>query len=199
MFNIKFIIILSYFLVNPLPALAHSFFGKEGFYDGISHPVLGLDHLFAMICVGILSAQIGGRAIWTVPLTFVSIMTMGGLFGFLLIVQEFYFVEVGIILSVILLGIAISIQKKIPIFLIMIFVGIFGLFHGIAHGLEIPAASSPILFILGFIFGTTALHIFGVIVGHLSLKTKMSLNLLRLTGIIFSVYGMYLIVFIFIE
>ena len=198
MFNIKFIIILSYFLVNPLPALAHAFFGKEGFYDGISHPVLGLDHLLAMICVGIISAQIGGRAIWTVPFTFVSIMTIGGLFGFLLIVQEFYFVEVGIILSVILLGIAISIQKKIPIFLIMIFVGIFGLFHGIAHGLEIPAASSPILFILGFICGTTALHIFGVIVGHLSLKTKMSLNLLRLTGIIFSVYGMYLIVFIFI-
>lgn len=198
MFNIKFIIILSYFLVNPLPALAHAFFGKEGFYDGISHPVLGLDHLLAMICVGIISAQIGGRAIWTVPFTFVSIMTIGGLFGFLLIVQEFYFVEVGIILSVILLGIAISIQKKIPIFLIMIFVGIFGLFHGIAHGLEIPAASSPILFILGFICGTTALHIFGVIVGHLSLKTKMSLNLLRLTGIIFSVYGMYLFIFIFI-
>ena len=58
MFNIKFIIILSYFLFNPLPALAHAFFGKEGFYDGISHPVLGLDHLLAMICVGIISAQI---------------------------------------------------------------------------------------------------------------------------------------------
>ena len=193
MFNIKFIIILSYFLVNPLPALAHSFFGKEGFYDGISHPVLGLDHLLAMICVGILSAQLGGRAIWTVPSIFVIVMTIGGLFGFLLIVQEFFFVEIGIILSVILLGLAISIQKKIPIFLIMIFVGIFGLFHGIAHGLEIPAASSPILFILGFICGTTALHIFGVIVGHLSLKTKMSLNLLRLTGIIFALYGMYLL------
>ena len=197
MFNIKFIIILSYFLVNPLPALAHAFFGKEGFYDGISHPVLGLDHLLAMICVGIISAQIGGRAIWTVPFTFVSIMTIGGLFGFLLIVQEFYFVEVGIILSVILLGIAISIQKKIPIFLIMIFVGIFGLFHGIAHGLEIPAASSPILFILGFICGTTALHIFGVIIGHLSIKTKVSLNLLRLTGITFALYGFYLIFGVF--
>ena len=192
MFNIKFIIILSYFLVNPLPALAHSFFGKEGFYDGISHPVLGLDHLFAMICVGILSAQIGGRAIWTVPLTFVSIMTIGGFFGFLLIVQQFYFVEIGIILSVIILGSAICIEKKIPQKLIIIFVGIFGLFHGIAHGLEIPAASSPILFILGFICGTTALHIFGVFVGHFSIKNKVSLNLLRLTGIIFASYGIYL-------
>ena len=192
MFNIKFIIILSYFLVNPLPALAHAFFGKEGFYDGISHPVLGLDHLFAMICVGILSAQIGGRAIWTVPLTFVSIMTIGGFFGFLLIVQQFYFVEIGIILSVIILGSAICIERKIPQKLIIIFVGIFGLFHGIAHGLEIPAASSPILFILGFICGTTALHIFGVFVGHFSIKNKVSLNLLRLTGIIFASYGIYL-------
>ena len=198
MFNKKFFIFLICLVIHPFPVFAHAFFGKEGFYDGISHPVLGLDHLLAMICVGILSAQLGGRAIWTVPSIFVIVMTIGGLFGFLLIVQEFFFVEIGIILSVILLGLAISIQKKIPIFLIMIFVGIFGLFHGIAHGLEIPAASSPILFILGFIFGTTALHIFGVIVGHLSLKTKMSLNLLRLTGIIFSVYGMYLIVFIFI-
>ena len=130
-----------------------------------------------MISVGILSAQIGGKAIWTVPLTFVSVMTIGGLFGFLLIVQEFYFVEIGIILSVIVLGFAISIQKKIPIFLILIFVGIFGLFHGIAHGLEIPAASSPILFILGFICGTTALHIFGVTIGYLSVKNSISLML----------------------
>ena len=197
MFNKKFFIILSYFIVHPLPALAHAFFGKEGFYDGISHPVLGLDHLLAMICVGILSAQIGGRAIWTVPSTFVIIMTIGGLFGFLLIVQEFYFVEIGIILSVILLGFAISIQKKIPILIIMIFVGIFGLFHGIAHGLEIPAASSPILFILGFICGTTALHIFGVTIGHLSIKNSISLILLRIMGIKFAIYGMYLFFGIF--
>ena len=88
------------------------FFGKIGFYDGISHPVLGLDHFLAMISVGILSAQIGGRAIWTVPSTFVIIMTIGGLFGFLLIIDEFYFVEIGIILSVILLGFGISIEKK---------------------------------------------------------------------------------------
>ena len=192
MFNKKFFIFLICLVIHPLPVFAHAFFGKEGFYDGISHPVLGLDHLFAMICVGILSAQIGGRAIWTVPLTFVSIMTIGGFFGFLLIVQQFYFVEIGIILSVILLGSAICIEKKIPQKLIIIFVGIFGLFHGIAHGLEIPAASSPILFILGFICGTTALHIFGVFVGHFSIKNKVSLNLLRLTGIIFASYGIYL-------
>ena len=199
MFNKKFIIFLICLVIHPFPVFAHTFFGKEGFYDGISHPVLGLDHLLAMISVGILSAQIGGRAIWTVPSTFVIIMTIGGFFGFLLIVQQFYFVEIGIILSVIILGSAICIERKIPQKLIIIFVGIFGLFHGIAHGLEIPAASSPILFILGFICGTTALHIFGVFVGHLSNKTKVSLNLLRLTGIIFASYGIYLFLGIFLN
>ena len=188
MFNKKFIIFLICLVIHPFTVFAHTF-GKEGFYDGISHPVLGLDHLLAMISVGILSAQIGGRAIWTVPSTFVIIMTIGGFFCFLLIVQQFYFVEIGIILSVIILGSAICIERKIPQ----------KLFHGIAHGLEIPAASSPILFILGFICGTTALHIFGVFVGHLSIKNKVSLNLLRLTGIIFASYGIYLLLGIFLN
>ena len=124
MFNKIFFISLAYLLVYPLPVLAHAFFGKIGFYDGISHPVLGLDHFLAMISVGIVSAQIGGKAIWTVPSIFVIIMTIGGLFGFLLIIDEFYFVEIGIILSVVLLGFGISIEKKIPSKLIMVFIKI---------------------------------------------------------------------------
>ena len=195
--NKNFIIFLTCLLFYPLSALAHSFTGRIGFYDGMSHPVLGLDHFLAMISVGIVSAQIGGRAIWTVPSTFVIIMTIGGLFGFLLIIKEFYFVEVGIILSVILLGLGISIEKKIPTKLIMVFVGIFGLFHGIAHGIEIPAAINPILFVLGFICGTSALHLFGVAIGYFSIKTTISSVLLRLTGIIFAIYGIYLLIGLF--
>ncbi len=175
-----------------MPAIAHNFTGMVGFFDGISHPVLGLDHFLAMISVGIVSAQIGGKAIWTVPATFVIIMTLGGVFGFLLIINEFFFVEVGIILSVILLGFGISIEKKIPTMLIMVFVGIFGLFHGIAHGIEVPAAANPLLFVLGFICGTSALHIFGVGIGYFSIKTAISSILLRLTGILFAIYGLYL-------
>ena len=93
---------------------------------------------------------------------------------FFLIVDEFFFVEVGIIFSVILLGFGISIEKKIPTNLIMVFVGIFGLFHGIAHGIEVPAAANPLLFVLGFICGTSALHIFGVGIGYFSIKTAIS-------------------------
>ena len=191
--NKKLIIFLISFLIFPLPTLAHDIIGKIGFYDGLSHPVLGLDHLLAMISVGIISAQTGGKAIWTVPSIFVILMTIGGLFGFLLIIQEFYFVKIGIVFSVILLGIGISIQNKIPTKLTMIFVATFGLFHGIAHGLEVPAAANPILFVLGFIIGTTTLHLLGVLIGHLSIKNNMTLILLRLTGVSFAFYGIYLL------
>ena len=191
--NKKLIIFLTSFLIFPLPTFAHDIMGKIGFYDGLSHPVLGLDHLLAMISVGIISAQIGGRAIWTVPSIFVILMTIGGLFGFLLIVQEFYFVEIGIVFSVILLGIGISIANKIPTKLIMIFVATFGLFHGIAHGLEVPAAANPILFILGFIIGTTTLHLLGVLIGYLLTTNNISLILLRLIGVSFAIYGIYLL------
>jgi len=190
--NKNLFIFLICLLIYPMPAIAHNFTGMVGFFDGISHPVLGLDHFLAMISVGIVSAQIGGKAIWTVPATFVIIMTLGGVFGFLLIINEFFFVEVGIILSVILLGFGISIEKKIPTMLIMVFVGIFGLFHGIAHGIEVPAAANPLLFVLGFICGTSALHIFGVGIGYFSIKTAISSILLRLTGILFAIYGLYL-------
>ena len=194
MLNKNFIIFLTCLLFYPLPVIAHSFTGRIGFYDGLSHPVLGLDHFFAMVSVGIISAQIGGKAIWTVPATFVSIMTIGGLFGFFLIVYEFFFVEVGIVFSVILLGFTISIDKKIPKKVIIFFVGIFGFFHGTAHGIEVPAAANPLLFVLGFICGTSALHIFGVAIGYFSIKTTLSSVLLRLTGVVFGIYGIYLLI-----
>ena len=190
----RFLTYLFLSLLFPSYAFAHMIIGRVGFFDGLTHPVLGLDHLLAMVSVGIISAQIGGRAIWTVPSAFVALMIIGGIFGFSLIVENFYFVEIGIIVSVILLGLAISVEKKIPTNLIMIFVGLFGLFHGIAHGLEIPAAASPLLFILGFIIGTTALHLFGVAIGHYAIKTSISLKILKLSGVTFAIYGIYLLI-----
>ena len=174
--NKNFLILLTCLLVYPFPSFAHNYTGMVGFYDGISHPVLGLDHFLAMISVGILSAQIGGRAIWTVPSIFVCIMTIGGLIGFLFTIDNHFLIEMGIILSVILLGFGISIEKKIPITLIMAFVGIFGFFHGAAHGVEMPKAANPFLFVLGFICGTSTLHLFGVGIGHYFIKTTLSFN-----------------------
>ena len=190
-----FLILLSF------PVNAHTFTGMIGFYDGLSHPVLGIDHFLAMVSVGIVSAQIGGRAIWTVPSTFVVMMIIGGILGmvaeiFLLNITELFIVivEIGIVLSVILLGLAIAIGRKLSLTIMMFFVSIFGLCHGTAHVMEMPWAATPILFALGFSSGTATLHLFGVIIGSLLIKNNYSLFLLRFIGIASACYGAYLFI-----
>ena len=109
MFKNKILLITtSFVLFYSEIAYSHSFEGMNGFYDGLSHPVLGLDHFLAMISVGIISAQIGGRAIWTVPSTFVFIMLIGGLIGVYFSGINHVIIEYGIILSVIFLGLGTS-------------------------------------------------------------------------------------------
>ena len=180
---------------------AHTFTGMVGFYDGLSHPVLGIDHFLAMVSVGIVSAQIGGRAIWTIPATFVLMMIVGGTIGML--VEVFFFdleesafivVEYGIVFSVILLGLAIAIEKKIATNIIMIFICIFGLCHGLAHGMEMPWAANPILFALGFASGTATLHLFGVGIGSFAIKNKFSSIVLRVIGLGCAIFGISLFI-----
>ena len=182
-------------------AYAHTFTGMVGFYDGLSHPVLGIDHFLAMVSVGIVSAQIGGRAIWTIPATFVLMMIVGGIIGMLVEVfffdletLVFYVVEFGIVFSVILLGLAIAIERKISTNIIMIFISIFGMCHGLAHGMEMPWAVNPILFALGFASGTATLHLFGVGIGSLAIKTKFSLIVLRIVGFGCALFGISLLI-----
>tara|TARA_B100001540_G_scaffold169885_1_gene150148 strand:+ start:195 stop:797 length:603 start_codon:yes stop_codon:yes gene_type:complete len=182
-------------------AYAHTFTGMVGFYDGLSHPVLGIDHFLAMVSVGIVSAQIGGRAIWTIPATFVLMMIVGGIIGMLVEVfffdletLVFYVVEFGIVFSVILLGLAIAIERKISTNIIMIFISIFGMCHGLAHGMEMPWAVNPILFALGFASGTATLHLFGVGIGSLAIKTKFSSIVLRIVGAGCAFFGMSLLI-----
>ena len=107
-----------------------------GFLVGLIHPVLGYDHLLAMLSVGILSAQIGGRAIWTVPATFVGVMAVGGALGFTQI--NFTSTELGIAASLVILGLVIAAERTLPIQLAMLGVGFFATFHGYAHGTEMP-------------------------------------------------------------
>ena len=194
-------LLFSSILVFSLPAYSHTFTGMVGFYDGLSHPVLGIDHFLAMVSVGVVSAQIGGRAIWTIPATFVLMMIVGGIIGML--VEVFFFnleepvfvvVEYGIVFSVILLGLAIAIEKKISTNIIMIFICFFGLCHGLAHGMEMPWAVNPILFALGFASGTATLHLFGVGIGSLAIKTKFSSIVLRVVGAACAVFGFSLLI-----
>ena len=190
---ILFIIIL--LIIKPL--YAHTFTGMNGFFDGLSHPVLGLDHFLAMVCVGVVSSQIGGKAIWSVPSLFVLFMIVGGAAGLfieILAVTLFDIIEWGIILSVIFLGLSVAIEKKLPTNIIMIAVVFFGSFHGLAHGIEMPWAANPILFALGFSSGTAALHLFGVGIGLLLIKNSFLNTILRILGFICASYGFFLII-----
>tara|TARA_Y100000766_G_scaffold265645_1_gene259378 strand:+ start:242 stop:829 length:588 start_codon:yes stop_codon:yes gene_type:complete len=190
---ILFIIIL--LIIKPL--YAHTFTGMNGFFDGLSHPVLGLDHFLAMVCVGVVSSQIGGKAIWSVPSLFVLFMIVGGAAGLfieILAVTLFDIIEWGIILSVIFLGLSVAIEKKLPTNIIMIAVVFFGSFHGLAHGIEMPWAANPMLFALGFSSGTATLHLFGVGIGFVLIKNSFLKTILRILGFICALYGFYLII-----
>ncbi len=142
-------------------AEAHTFAAQgAGLAAGLTHPFMGLDHLFAMIAVGIWAGQLGGRAVWIVPLTFVSILaTAAGLgpLGF-----SVPLVEPAIACSVLVLGLLIAGSIRLPTIAGASLMGLFAMFHGYAHGLELPQAASPVLYGIGFILATTLLHGLGI-------------------------------------
>ena len=174
----------------PGMALAHegASLPYGSFVGGLSHPVLGMDHFLAMVSVGILSAQMGGRAIWTVPATFVGVMALGGLLGYIDIGLSA--IEAGIALSVLVLGIAIAADRKLPMSLAMTFVGFFAIFHGYAHGAEMPAVANSITYAAGFLIGTAALHLFGVLIGDISRRYARGPLALRFAGGFIAATGM---------
>jgi len=179
-------------LLLPSIVFAHESVPDSGFISGLSHPVLGFDHLLAMISVGILSAQMGGRAIWTVPLTFVVVMLIGGVLGIQGV--PFFSVELGIAFSVFALGIALAAEKKLSAVIAMIFVGFFALFHGHAHGTEMPSLAKPMMYALGFVIGTVSIHIAGVLIGVFSKKINNGPQLLRYIGAAIAGIGFHMVI-----
>jgi len=145
----------------PSVAFAHTGIGStSGFMSGFMHPLSGLDHQLAMILVGVFAYQLGGRALWLVPLTFVSVMALGGLLGVEGV--PIPFVEVGIALSVIVLGAVVAFGVKAPVAVAMGAVGLFAIFHGHAHGSEMPLDASGAEYGLGFTLATALLHAVGI-------------------------------------
>jgi len=174
--KIKYLLL---FILSIPTVLAHEAQGG-GLINGLLHPVFGPDHLLAMVAVGMLSVQLGGRAIWSVPATFVGVMLMGGILAIFNI--SFPAVEIGIALSVLVLGIALALEKKLPIIWSMLFVGFFAIFHGHAHGTEMPNLAQPALYSIGFVLATACLHILGVVIGLLSEEIRNGEILLRYLG-----------------
>ncbi len=154
--------------------------GGSGFMSGLAHPVLGFDHFLAMVSVGIWSAQLGGKAIWSVPTTFVIFMIIGAIIGILGF--DVPLVEVGIAISVMLMGIAVATEKYISTAVGFVFVAIFGMFHGHAHGVEMPTIANPYLYAVGFVLGTSLIHLLGVVIGVMAQKKAVSASLLRYVG-----------------
>jgi len=173
--------------------LLHTGGADAGLTAGLLHPVFGLDHLLAMVSVGVVSSQLGGKDIWRVPLVFVAAMATGGVWG----IRGFLlpFSEYGIAVSLVFLGVCVAMAKsKTSPALISIFVAVFGVFHGYAHGVETPRSVSPALYALGFLISTATLHIFGVVIGELSAMKKFSSTALRVAGILIALAGVYFLV-----
>jgi urease accessory protein len=150
----------------PAAALAHpGHADQSGFVHGFLHPIAGLDHILAMVTVGILAYQIGGRALWLVPSAFLAVMAAGGLLG--AAGMSFYFVEPGIAASVVVLGIIVALALKPPVAVAMAVVALFAVFHGYAHGVEAPLDGSTAAYGAGFLLATALLHAAGVALGML--------------------------------
>jgi len=163
----------------PTAALAHTGVGHVfGFSSGFLHPLGGLDHLLAMFAVGLLAAQLGGRAIWLVPTTFVSVMVLGALAG--LAGVPLPGTEYGILLSVIVIALPVAFALGIPTGVAMALVGVFAIFHGHAHGAEIPIDAHAGTYVAGFALATALIHAAGIALGLV--LGRLAAGTLRLTG-----------------
>ncbi|NVO17794.1 MAG: HupE/UreJ family protein [Rhodoplanes sp.] len=135
----------------------------HGFGDGFVHPLLGVDHLAAMLAVGLWSATLGGVAMLAVPAAFVGLLVAGAVLATSGVALPA--VEPIVTASVVVLGLLVALKVRLPVVAAAAVVGLFGLFHGYAHGAEMPAAAAPLLYGLGFVSATALLHLAGIGVG----------------------------------
>ena len=181
--------VLTNTLLWVLPVHAHVERGQAaGFLTGLAHPISGWDHVLAMIAVGLWGAQLGNPAIWIRPVTFPMVMAFGGMLG--LIGIPVPGVEVGIAVSAIALGIMVLGESRPRLAVAAVLVGFFAVFHGHAHGTELPAGQSGLLYSMGFVVATGCLHAVGISIGliHRWATGKIAL---RLAGAFVAVAGCY--------
>lgn len=153
------------FLLSATAALLGHVNGEVsgGLQSGLLHPVSGLDHVLAMVAVGLWGAQLGSPQIWLLPIAFPLVMACGAALG--LMGLQLPAVEIGIACSAIVLGLMVLFEARPPVIVSLILVGVFAIFHGHAHGTELPHGESGILFSIGFVIGTGLLHAVGIGIG----------------------------------
>ena len=167
-------------LVLASPAHAH-IIGADGagLTQGFSHPFSGLDHILAMVAVGIWAAQSGRPSLWVLPTVFPLAMAGGGLLGVAGVPVPG--IEAGIAASVLGVGLLIAFQAKPPLTLSIALVALFALFHGHSHGTELPQAAAPVLYGLGFVLATAILHLIGLGIG-LAMRLPKGMTAIRVSG-----------------
>ncbi|HXJ34089.1 MAG TPA: HupE/UreJ family protein [Candidatus Eisenbacteria bacterium] len=176
-------------ILNAQTALAHVQRGEAaGFLTGFRHPISGWDHVLAMVAVGLWGAQLGAPAIWVLPVAFPLVMAMGGMLA--LIGVPLPGIEVGIAASAVLLGAAVMFEVRPPLVVAASLVGVFAVFHGHAHGTELPAGQSALLYSMGFVMATGSLHALGIGIGTVH-RWTWGRTLLRAAGAVVATGGIF--------
>lgn len=175
--------------VTANAAQAHAEVGVAGgLISGFLHPIYGPDHLVAMVAVGLWGAQLGAPAIWVLPIAFPMVMTLGALAG--VAGMPLPFVEVGVSASAIVLGLAVAAHFRPTLALAAALVAVFGVFHGFAHGAELPSAVNPLAYGIGFVVSTGCLHLAGIVIGLLEHVPKGP-AVIRGCGALVAMTGLY--------
>ena len=153
-------------LLFAVPALAHTGSSTGGFIGGFAHPLFGLDHVVAMVAVGLWGAFLGPPAIWLLPIVFPLVMAFGGVIGILGVPLPG--VETAIALSAVVLGTMVALAARPPLWVAALIVGAFAIFHGHAHGAELPPGADVVAYSVGFVVATGLLHLTGIAIGLLA-------------------------------
>jgi urease accessory protein len=186
---VRWIAVLLPVLLSAQIAFAHPQAGEaKGFLTGFRHPISGLDHVLAMVAVGLWGAQLGNPAIWLLPVAFPMVMAFGGMLG--LMGVPLPGVEYGIAASAILLGAAVMFEVRPPLAVAALLVGFFAIFHGHAHGTELPPGESGLLYSIGFVIATGCLHAVGIGIGMVH-RWGWGQRFLRFAGAIVAVGGVF--------
>jgi urease accessory protein len=176
-------------LILPQTAFAHEQVGVGGgLVSGFLHPLTGIDHLIAMVAVGIWGAQLGAPAIWVLPITFPLVMAIGGVLGILHVPLPMP--EVMIALSALILGAAVALRMRLPFAAAAVIVAVFAIFHGYAHGAELPKSADPLAYGVGFVVSTGLLHLCGITIGTLT-RWPAGERLIQGLGVVIALLGGY--------